>query len=152
MRSRSRSLAGSGAVLVGATSGIGRAAACLSARQGARLVIAAHNADELVTVADECRELGAPAVVTCPTDISIPGDVARLGRTAREELGAVDVWVNTAAVLLAGDLTDTPDADIERIIATNVLGTALVTRAALPGPDGRPGRTTAGAVRPVALP
>jgi short-subunit dehydrogenase len=131
VRAPSRSLAGSGVVVVGATSGIGRAAACLFARQGARLVIAARNADELATVADECRELGAPAVVGCPTDIGIPGDVARLGRTAREALGAVDVWVNTAAVLVAGDLTDTPVADIERIVATNVLGVALVTRAAL---------------------
>jgi short-subunit dehydrogenase len=113
----------------------------LFAGHGVRLVLAARGADELRTVAEECRALGAPAVVTCPIDIGHPPDVERLGRVARAELGEVDVWVNAAAVLLAGDLTDCPVDDIERIIDTNVLGTTLLAREALSTFDER-GRGT----------
>ena len=123
--------------MVGATSGIGRACALSFARHGCRLVIAARNAEELIVVAAMCRELGAGSVATCGVDIGCPADVERVTGVARDELEAVDVWVNVAAVLAAGDLTDSPVADLERIVATNVLGVALTTRAALGIFDGQ---------------
>jgi short-subunit dehydrogenase len=131
MHLRSRSLAGRNVVVVGATSGVGRATALLLARQGARLLIAARSTDELAAVAAECRVLGALAVSTCAVDIGDGLDVARLERVVRAELVVVDVWVNCAAVLVVGDLTVTLVEELDRIVATNVLGTAMLTRVAL---------------------
>jgi short-subunit dehydrogenase len=126
-----RDLRGAAIVVVGATSGIGRAAAIGLAGHGCRLVLAARDPADLHAVAEECRRAGAATVTVCPTDTAVAADVDRLRRQVRADLGAVDAWVNTAAVLLAGDLVACPPEDLHRIVATNVLGTMLTSRAAL---------------------
>ena len=94
-------------------------------------MLAARSDTELGVVAEACRAAGAPEVDTCAADIATAVDVERLHAATRDLLGVVDVWVNTASVLVAGDLVDCPPADLERLIATNVLGTMLTSRAAL---------------------
>lgn len=118
-------------VVVGATSGVGRAIAQLLAAEGCRLVVAARNLDELESVASACHALGAGTVTVAAVDTAIGGDVDRLAESAARDLGAVDAWINTASVLVAGDLVDCPVDDLERIVATNVVGTMLASRAAL---------------------
>ena len=61
--------AGKSIVLTGASSGIGRALALALARHRPRLALAARDTESLADVADECRALGAEAVVV-PTDVS----------------------------------------------------------------------------------
>jgi short-subunit dehydrogenase len=131
MRTRRIDLAGRGVVVVGATSGVGRAAAEEFATHRCRLVLAARSADELEIVAATCMAAGAVSVAISAIDIASAADVDRLHSTAHRALGRVDVWVNTASVLVAGDLVDCPPADLERLVATNVLGTMLTSRAAL---------------------
>lgn len=118
-------------VVVGATSGVGRATAIGLAGHGCRLVLAARDGDDLRVVADECRANGAGSVSVCPTDIGQADAVDALRRRAVADLGTVDAWVNTAAVLLAGDLVGAPPDELERLVTTNVLGHMLTSRAAL---------------------
>jgi short-subunit dehydrogenase len=127
---RRRNVAGTTAVIDGATSGLGRATALALARHGVRLALASRDAAALSEVAEECRRLGAEAFVI-PTDVSDAGDVAALGRRAVETLGSVDAWINAAGVLVAGQLDETPVEALDRLIAVNVRGTLLSSRVAL---------------------
>src|SRR3954447_6839926 len=127
---KSRRIAQSTIVVVGATSGVGRATALSLASLHARLVIAARSAADVQTVVEECRQLGAVAVGV-DADISHPEDVDRIVATAVEAFGTIDTWINAAAAPVVGELHLQPVEQIEELIATNVLGTTLASRAAM---------------------
>jgi NADP-dependent 3-hydroxy acid dehydrogenase YdfG len=127
---RSRDISGSVVVVTGASSGIGRATALAFAAHGARLVLAARGTDALDDVAAECRARGAAAVVV-PTDVADPEAVQELAHRAVEEFGAIDVWVQAAAQVIAGPFGSEPLGEVRRLVDTNVLGNVLAARAAL---------------------
>ena len=128
---KGRRIDGSAVVVVGATSGVGRATALSLAASGARLVVVARDDEALSELATECGVAGAKAVIPVTADIANATDVDRIVTTAVDRFGAIDTWINTAAALVVGPLTDQPVAAIERLIATNVLGTTLTSRAAM---------------------
>ncbi len=117
-------------VVVGASSGVGRATALAFARNGCSLVIAARDSAALTKVAEECRRAGARAALPAPCDVSSAPDVEALVAAAGA-LGPIDVWVHAAVVLTVGELVDVPVETIERSVAIDVVGTALSSRAAL---------------------
>jgi NAD(P)-dependent dehydrogenase (short-subunit alcohol dehydrogenase family) len=122
------SVAGKRILVVGASSGIGRATALACAQAGARVAFAARRRDRLDAAA---REAGASAIaVTC--DVRDPGACeAAVTETARA-FGGLDglVYASGASALTR---LDTATADDWRLaFETNVMGAALVTRAALP--------------------
>lgn len=127
---RRRDLAGARIVVVGATSGIGRAATAQFAALRCRLLLVARDEAELARLTARCRELGAAGVESCVADVGRPDDVERLERVAASA-GPITAWINLAAGLDAGDLTGLSTADLERLVATNVLGPLLLSRAAL---------------------
>jgi short-subunit dehydrogenase len=119
-------------VIVGASSGIGRAAASLFARRGARLVLAARSRSSLREVAARCGELGGEAAVVV-ADIARPGDAGRIADEAARRFGRIDVWVAAASVYGYGELGTMPHSEARAIIDTNLHGTIDQVRAALPG-------------------
>lgn len=127
---RSRTLDGSVVVVVGASSGIGRATALGFARHHAALVLAARDGGSLGEVASLCRAEGAEAEVVV-LDIARDGAADELAATAVERFGRIDVWVDLAAVLVAGDLADSEPAELRRLVDVNVTGPLLASRAAL---------------------
>src|SRR5687767_2399088 len=124
-------------VLTGASSGIGRAAALAFAARGDRLVLAARGLADLEQVAARCG--GSPLVV--PTDISDRAQVERLAEAAVAQFGRIDVWADSAAVMAYGKFEDVPADVFDRVVTTDLLGTANVARAAL-GVFRRQGRGT----------
>ena len=70
-------------------------------------------------------------VIGVAADISRADDVDRIVAEAVAAFGAIDTWINAAAALVVGELHDQPADDIEQLVATNVLGTALASRAAM---------------------
>lgn len=117
-------------VIVGASSGVGRATALAFARNGCSLVLAARDGAALIELAEECRRAGAPAALPARCDVSSPADVDAVVAAAGA-LGSIDVWVHAAAVLTVGQLPDVPVETIERSVGINVVGSALSSRAAL---------------------
>jgi NAD(P)-dependent dehydrogenase (short-subunit alcohol dehydrogenase family) len=121
-------LAGARALVVGASSGIGREVAVQLAAGGAHVVLAARRADRL---ADTVADLGSRASsVVC--DVRDPEQCDAVVVTAVERLGGLDVVVYATAV---DPLVRLIDTDLERwrqVYETNVFGASLVTRAALP--------------------
>jgi len=118
-------------VITGASSGAGRAAAIEFARYGTNLVLAARNENALNEVKDECVELGADVLVV-PTDTSSAQAMILLANAANDIFGSIDVWINNAGVLAAGDFDHTPMAVHEQVIKTNLLGYMNGAHAVLP--------------------
>ena len=117
-------------VITGASSGIGRSTAELLAKQGNTLVLAARNKRALGEVAEACQESGAEVLVV-PTDVSNEQEVQRLADVTVKKFGAVDVWINNAAVTAVGLFTDTPADAFRKVVETNFFGCVYGTRAAL---------------------
>lgn len=122
-------------VIVGASSGIGRAAALRFAERGARLVLAARSFASLDEVVGECRRVGGKAIALA-ADVTVPGDVDRVAAAARS---GIDVWVAAASVYGYGELDRMPAEEGRAIIDTNVHGTIDGIRAALLGLRARRG-------------
>jgi NAD(P)-dependent dehydrogenase (short-subunit alcohol dehydrogenase family) len=114
-------------VLTGASSGIGRAAALAFAARGDRVVLAARDRAALEAVAARCG--GDPLVV--PADVTRAEQVEALAGAAVQRHGRIDVWVDTAAVMAYGKYLDLPTEVFDRVVTTDLLGSAHVARAAL---------------------
>lgn len=119
------------AVVTGASSGIGRAAAVAFAARGASVVLAARSAAVLDQVAAQCEQAGGRALAV-ETNVADEAAVQELARRARDTFGRIDVWVNAAAVVLYGKFDETPSDAYRRVIETNLFGQIHGARAVLP--------------------
>jgi len=120
-------LAGSSAVVTGASSGIGTETARALAAAGAALTLAARRADRLARLA---AELGGEVAVQ-PTDMRREEDILRLFAVARERFGGVDILVNNAGLGRAAPLGSAPTELWREMLEVNVLGLAIATREAI---------------------
>lgn len=115
-------LEGAVVVITGASSGIGRATAQAFARQRARVVLAARDDEALQETAEECRALGAEALVV-PTDMTLSDSVEQLANAAAEfGQGRIDVWINNAGVGAVGAFDETPLDAHEQVVQTDLIG------------------------------
>ncbi|WP_315094114.1 SDR family NAD(P)-dependent oxidoreductase [uncultured Cellulomonas sp.] len=127
-----------GAVLVvGASSGIGRATAQALAARGRPLVLSSRSADVLETVATECRSaaerhgVAGLRVTVVPADVSDRASIDALFARARSVHGRIDAVVNTVAVVAYGRFDEVPAEAFDRVMEVNLVGTANVARRAL---------------------
>ena len=118
-------------VITGASSGVGRATAIEFARHGAKIVLAARNREALEEVEALCRDIGALALAV-QTDVTDADAMKNLAATAAEFGGAIDVWVNNAGVLAAGEFCQTPIEIHDQVINVNLLGYIHGAHAVLP--------------------
>ena len=125
-------LDGKVALVTGASSGIGAATARALAAAGASVAIGARRADRLETLARELRAEGA-TVLTVDLDVTDEAACAAAVARTRDELGGLDVVVNSAGLMLLGPIVSADTEDWRRMITTNVLGTMYVTHAAIEG-------------------
>ncbi|MGX2993259.1 SDR family NAD(P)-dependent oxidoreductase [Streptomyces sp. JNUCC 64] len=124
-------LAGTAALVTGASSGIGAAVARALAARGAVVTLAARRRDRLEAVARDITARGGTALVVEADVSGEPGATAAV-ESAVARAGRLDIVVNNAGVLLLGPVEDAPTEEWERMVRLNLLGVALVTRAALP--------------------
>lgn len=123
---------GKAGVITGAASGIGRAAAVLFAKQGARLALADIGAAELERTLAMVREAGGEATATV-VDVSKEEQVKALVDGAAAAFGRLDFICNNAGITGAMSALDTEDAqDWLRVYQVNVLGAMFGTKAAAP--------------------
>lgn len=125
-------LEGRAAIVTGSASGIGRATARLFAREGALLVLADRNRAagerEAAALAADGAEVDFVA-----TDISRTVDAEAVVAAAVARHGRLDVLVNNAGIYpRTGRLHEVGDLEWDLTMATNLRGTFLCCRAAIP--------------------
>jgi NAD(P)-dependent dehydrogenase (short-subunit alcohol dehydrogenase family) len=119
------------AVVMGASTGIGRLTALELARRGARVVVAARNEDALRSLVQQIEREGGQAVAVT-ADISVPEQVQAVADTALERFGGLDTWVNMAATSVYATFEQTTPEEFQRILAVNLLGYVYGMQSALP--------------------
>ncbi len=124
-------LAGTVALVTGASSGIGRATARELAARGAAVALVARRVERLEALAEELRSSGATALVI-EADVTERAAAEGAIERAADELGRIDVLVNNAGVMLLGPIVDAPVEEWEQMVGINVLGLLYCARAALP--------------------
>jgi NAD(P)-dependent dehydrogenase (short-subunit alcohol dehydrogenase family) len=129
-------LAGKVAVVTGGASGIGRATALRFSTEGASVAIFDRDASKGAEVLREIREGGNKAIFL-PVDISSEVQVKESMRKAEAEFGALHILVNNAAAFVFGSY-DVTQADWEKVLSVNVMGTAFCAKHAV-GPMIRAG-------------
>jgi short-subunit dehydrogenase len=125
-------LKGAVVVITGASSGIGEAAALAFARKRSNLVLGARRLDQLNSVAQRCREAGAPEVTVRRLDVTQRIDARAFVAAALRDHERIDVLVNNAGLGWMGRLQEMPEEKVDELIATNLKGVITTTQAALP--------------------
>ncbi len=126
-------LAGKVALITGAASGMGRCAAELFAREGARVVVADYSEDAGRNVVDGIVQAGGSASFV-RADVSRAGDCEAMVQHALDEYGALHVLYNNAGIFPADDggVLDTPEPTWDRVMEINLKGVWLGCRAGIP--------------------
>ena len=120
------------ALVVGASSGIGRATAVLLAREGARVMASARRHDRLRELQNELAAEGHPIEIAA-ADASIVAQMDDLAKQTRERLGPIDIVVYVTG-------TNVPDRSMQRLtpatwdmmMSVNLNGAFYITQAVLP--------------------
>ncbi len=127
------------AIITGASSGIGRAAALLFARQGARLVLSARGRERLDAVAADVRAAGG-AAISVPGDVSDEAHHRALVVAAQAEFGGLDIAFNNAGTTgPIGPLPALAAADWQAVLDVNLTSAFLAAKYQLPALEARGG-------------
>jgi NADP-dependent 3-hydroxy acid dehydrogenase YdfG len=124
-------LAGTVALVTGASSGIGAATAQVLAAGGSAVVLVARRADRLEELAGKLHG-GGGRVLTLAADIADADEARRAVERAVEEFGRLDTVVNNAGVMLLGPAEGAPLREWQQMVEVNLLGLLYCAHAALP--------------------
>jgi NADP-dependent 3-hydroxy acid dehydrogenase YdfG len=124
-------LNGTVALVTGASSGIGEAAALALAEQGATVAIAARRKDRIDALAGRITDAGGTALAI-QSDVTSQAQAEALVQQTVDGLGRLDTLVNNAGVMLLGPIVGAPLQEWERMVDLNVKGLLYCAHAALP--------------------
>ena len=117
------------AIIIGSSSGIGKATAITFAAAGAKVVLAARSADKLNALAEEIGE----NAIACPTDVQDSTAVDRLIGTTLDYFGRIDILVYATGTNIPNRSLEVLSNDTwDMMIRTNLTGAFYCTKAVLP--------------------
>lgn len=122
-------LQGKGALITGASSGLGRHFSKVLARHGARVAVGARRMKLLEDLVEEIRCAGGEAVAV-ELDVSSPDTVTQAFDAAEREVGPIDIVVNNAGVATEGWFIEISEEDWRHTMNVNLDGVFRVGREA----------------------
>lgn len=132
MTSQDKEFTGKVALVTGAGSGIGKAAALLLARQGARLAALGRTDRELQQTVDQIRREGGEAIALL-ADISKPDEMEKAFREIQQQLGGLHiVFANAGINGVWAPIEDLEPDEWDKTIEINLRGTFLTVKYAIP--------------------
>jgi NAD(P)-dependent dehydrogenase (short-subunit alcohol dehydrogenase family) len=111
------------AVVTGASKGLGRGIAVALAADGCDVVVNWNRSETDAKETARAVEAAGGQAVLAQGDVGDPAVSGDLAALALDAFGALDVWVNNAGVSVLAPIADTPVADMERMVAVNLMGT-----------------------------
>ena len=125
--------------ITGASSGIGEATAYRFAKEGARLIVTALEADLLDEVVKRCKEYGSPDAVALPFDLSDSDGLDALAEKAWSSFGQIDVFYNNAGISQRGTTVETEMRVIRKVMDIDYFAPVILTKNILPRMIGQGG-------------
>jgi len=120
------------ALITGAGTGIGRAAALALAKDGYSLTLAGRRAELLETVAKEAKAAGAPKTLVVPTDVTDEKQIRALFAKAKETFGRLDVLFNNAGIGAPPvPMEELPFETWKKVVDTNLTACFVCTQEAI---------------------
>jgi NAD(P)-dependent dehydrogenase (short-subunit alcohol dehydrogenase family) len=130
-KQQSMRLANKVAIVTGSGSGIGRASALLFAREGAQVVVVDIDEKDAAQTAEDAKQSGG-SVLVLQADVSNQRSCASIVEKAVEAYGRVDILFNNAGVASFKPVIETDEAEIDRVLGTNVKSVFFLSQAAIP--------------------
>jgi NAD(P)-dependent dehydrogenase (short-subunit alcohol dehydrogenase family) len=120
------------AIITGAGSGLGKAAAQLFAKEGAKVVVAANREKEGEQTVRSIKEGGGDAILV-RVDVTSASDLEKAIKTAVDKYGKLDIMFNNAGTPGPGKLiAELTEEEWNQVIAVNLTGVFLGTKYAIP--------------------
>lgn len=119
------------AIVTGSGGGIGEAIAVAFAKEGARVLLAELVEANARAVQQKIERSGGTAI-SRQTDISEEASVDAMMQACIERFGKVDILVNNAGIYPTSPVEEMAEAEWDRVIGTNLVGTFLCSRAVVP--------------------
>ena len=125
-------LKGKVAIITGAGSGLGRAAALLFAREGAKVIVAAHREKDGEQTLRSIKEGGGDAILA-RVDVTKAADLQNAVKAAVDKYGKLDIMFNNAGTPGPGKtIADLTEEEWNQVISVNLTGVFLGTKHAIP--------------------
>jgi NADP-dependent 3-hydroxy acid dehydrogenase YdfG len=126
----SKPLSGKVALVTGASSGIGEAAAFELAKAGATVAVAARRAERLAGLVGRIEEEGGKALALAG-DMTVEAEAIKAVEDTVAQLGRIDILINSAGVMQAGGIEGVDLDEYRRVFDINVFATLYCSAAAV---------------------
>ena len=124
-------LAEKAAIITGGASGIGRAAAILFAREGAKVAVADIDETAGAAVVREIERAGGVAMFV-RTDVTVADDARHMAEAVVAAFGRVDILYNNAGIVRLGNVEELSEADWDLVVNVNLKGVYLCSKYVIP--------------------
>ena len=118
-------------VITGAGKGIGKAAAALFLKEGAKVVLVSRTKKDLDKIKSEWKNQKANFITVC-CDVSKEASVKKIVSETVKNFGTIDILINNAGFGIFANLVDSNLKDFDLMFNTNVRAVYLITKAFLP--------------------
>jgi NAD(P)-dependent dehydrogenase (short-subunit alcohol dehydrogenase family) len=119
------------AIITGATSGIGRAAAIKFAEAGAKIAAVGRNTENLATLQKQIEDSGG-VVTTIRADVTVESDAQKIVENTIENYGQIDVLINAAGIISNGTVENTSLGDWDEMMNINLRSVFVLMQKCLP--------------------